>query len=317
MRFASWSIHETGLRFRCWMIRLMRRQGWPRRSLSGMRVGLPGWRRNRLCIYTGATGMGIRRAHRLKDWMLHREGFGRSLVVTFARRRRWGWRGGDAGRDDRVQDAAGAVGEGLDPDGEEDSAAGAEERCAVAYEARGLVSPDGEHQLSVDDRAECAADAGDDHSQLAGAATDAADRLSAVHCEYDVGFYVLPDEPEGAVSEELVYVDPLYSVCDGAGRSGIDDHQHQGRAGGAVWGEERVCPNAEVQREEEGREVAGEGVSQAARHCAVDRVGDRVLLCVDGLLRRHNRELFHGAVSGAVCVWVLVYGGAEPAGGAV
>ena len=87
-----------------------------------------------------------------------------------------------------------------------------------------------------------------------GYAPDAADRLSAVHREYDVGFYVLHGEPEGAVSEELVQVDPLYSVCDGAGRSGVDDHQYQGRAGGAVRGEERVCADAEVQREEEGRE---------------------------------------------------------------
>src|SRR6266705_294397 len=49
MRFASWSTHETGSRFRCWTIRTMRRLGWPRRSLSGMRAGLPGWLRNRLC----------------------------------------------------------------------------------------------------------------------------------------------------------------------------------------------------------------------------------------------------------------------------
>jgi len=143
------------------------------------------------------------------------------------------------------QDAAGAVGEGLDPHGEEDPAAGAEERCAVAYEAGGVVSPDGEHQLSADDRAKRAADAGDDHPQLARAAADATDRLPAVHCEHDVGFDVLPGEPEGAVSEELVHVDPLYSVRDGAGRSGIDDHQHQGGTRGLVWREERVCPDAE------------------------------------------------------------------------
>ena len=43
-----------------------------------------------------------------------------------------------AGGDDRVQDAAGALGQGPDPDGEEDSAAGAEERrsrCRVKIEA--------------------------------------------------------------------------------------------------------------------------------------------------------------------------------------
>jgi hypothetical protein len=31
----------------------------------------------------------------------------------------------------------------------------------------------------------------------------------------------------------------------------------------------------------------------------------------------HDGELLHGAVSGAVCVWVLVHGAAEPAAGAV
>jgi len=40
---------------------------------------------------------------------------------------------------------------GLHPDGEEDSAARAEERCAVPHQAGGVVSPDGEHQLSADE----------------------------------------------------------------------------------------------------------------------------------------------------------------------
>ena len=46
--------------------------------------------------------------------------------------------GGAAHRDDRLQDAAGALGEGTDPDRQEDSAARDEERNAVAYEAGGL-----------------------------------------------------------------------------------------------------------------------------------------------------------------------------------
>ena len=75
-----------------------------------------------------------------------------------------------AHRDDGLQDAAGALGQGTDPDRQEDSAARDEERPAVAHQARGLVSPDGEHQLSADDHSERAADAGDDHPQLAGAA---------------------------------------------------------------------------------------------------------------------------------------------------
>ena len=127
--------------------------------------------------------------------------------------------------------------------------------------------------------------------------SDAADRLSAVYREHDVGLYVLHGEPEGAVSEELVHVDPLRSVRDGAWRSWVDDHEHESRDGGAVRSEERVCTNAEVQGEEEGGEDSGEGVSQTARNCAVDRAGDWVLLCVDGLLCDHDREFLYGARS--------------------
>src|ERR1700722_8564779 len=136
-----------------------------------------------------------------------------------------------ADRDDRVQDAAGAVGEGPDSDGEEDTSSSAEERCAVAYQARGLVSPDGEYQLSAHDRVERLADARDDHSQLAGTAADAADRLSAVYRQHYVGVDLLHGESEGVVSEELVHVDSLRSVCHGAGWSRFDDHQYQSRAG--------------------------------------------------------------------------------------
>src|SRR5580704_14191682 len=126
------------------------------------------------------------------------------------------------------------MGEGTYPDGEEDFAAGVEERCAVAYEAGGVVSPDGEHQLSADDCAERAADAGDDYPQLAGIHPDAADRFSPVRREHNVRVFVLPGESEGAVSEELVQVDRLHPVCDGARGRGSDDHEYQGRDGGAV-----------------------------------------------------------------------------------
>ena len=64
-----------------------------------------------------------------------------------------------------------------------------------------------------------------------------------------------------------------------------------------------------------GEKIAGEGVSQAAGHCAVDRAGDRMLLCVDGLVCDHDGELLYGAVSGAVRVWILVHGLAESAAG--
>src|SRR6185437_14592025 len=112
--------------------------------------------------------------------------------------------GGAADRDDGLQDAAGALGEGPDPDRKEDSAARAEERCAMAHQAGGVVSPDREYQLPTHDCAERAADARDDHPQLAGLSADGVDRPAAVHREHDVSFDLLPGQPEGALSEELV-----------------------------------------------------------------------------------------------------------------
>ncbi len=58
--------------------------------------------------------------------------------------------------------------------------------AALAHQARSLVSPDREPQLSADDRPQRASDAGHDHPQLAGPAADAADRSSALHGQHHV-----------------------------------------------------------------------------------------------------------------------------------
>ena len=118
-------------------------------------------------------------------------------------------------------------------------------RCALPHQARGLVSPDGEHQLSADDRPLRAADAGDDHSLLARAPTDAAHRSAALYGLHDVRLDVLPGQPEGALSAHLVQDLPLCAVPDGA-RRGPDHHQHQGGAGGTLRHQERVRAHAEV-----------------------------------------------------------------------
>ena len=78
-----------------------------------------------------------------------------------------------AGRNDRVQDPAGSLGQGFDPDLEEDSSQRDEERSAVPGEAGGLVSPDRESQLSLDGRAVGAFAAGHDHPLLPGLVSDA------------------------------------------------------------------------------------------------------------------------------------------------
>ena len=224
--------------------------------------------------------------------------------------------GGAADRDDGVQDAAGAMGERVDPDRQEDPAEGAEERRAVPHKAGGLVSPDGEHQLPADDYPEHAADAGDDYPKLARNDADAADRPSAVYGEHDVDLVVLPGEPEGTASEDVVEDVPLHPVLDGAG-GGADDHEYEGSAGGAARGEERVCADPEIPGEQEGREIASEGLSEALRDRPMDRTGDRVLLYGDGLVCNLERKLFYCAFPGALRVWVLVHGTSKPAAGAI
>jgi len=88
-------------------------------------------------------------------------------------------------------DPAGALGQGIDSDEQEDSADGAAVGCAISYKAGGVVSLDGEYQLSADDCAECAADAGDDYPFVAGAVADVADRFAAFYGVDDVGFELL------------------------------------------------------------------------------------------------------------------------------
>src|SRR5580658_2932485 len=86
-----------------------------------------------------------------------------------------------ASGDDRIQDAASALGQRVDPGLEENTSAGVEERRIAAPENRSRVSPDGQPQLSADDRALGSADARHDHSLLSGMVPDALHRPSPVH----------------------------------------------------------------------------------------------------------------------------------------
>src|SRR5580692_12912852 len=97
-----------------------------------------------------------------------------------------------AGGDDCIQNPAGALGEGTDPDGKEDSAASAAQRCAAAHQDRSLVSPDCEPQLSADDCALGADVARDDHPLLSGMVSDAIHRFAAVHGFNVLYFELLP-----------------------------------------------------------------------------------------------------------------------------
>ena len=83
----------------------------------------------------------------------------------------------------------------------------------------------------------------------------------------------------------------------------------------AVRREERVRSHSQVPGKQEGRKVAGEGLSQAPGSCALDRARDRLLLHRDGLVCDLERELLHCPISRAVRLRLLVYGLAQSVAG--
>ncbi len=105
---------------------------------------------------------------------------------------------------------------------------------------------------------------------------------------------------------------PLPSLPDGAGDR-ADGDQFEGGDGGAVRHQERVRPHPEVCRGQEGREVAGGQIPQAAQTGALDRTAHRLLLLPGHHLLFLKPQLLHRAVFDSVCGWVLVHGADEPA----
>src|SRR5271170_2695670 len=104
---------------------------------------------------------------------------------------------------DRVQNPAGALGQGTDSNWKENSAARAAQRRTAAHQNRSLVSPDREPQLSAHDRALGSDVARDDHPLLSGMVSDALHRSAAVH-GFDVfDFEFLPCLAAGAFSQKL------------------------------------------------------------------------------------------------------------------
>ena len=129
-------------------------------------------------------------------------------------------------------------------------------------------------------------------------------------------FYLVSQKelfPEDAGTRRFLYV-PFLMALGGVGLT-ITNTKAVMEALFGVKSAFARTPKYQVQQE--GREVAGEGVPQAAGDCAVDRAGAWGLLCVDGLVCGLDRELLYRAVSAAVCVRVLVHRAAEPAAGAV
>ena len=101
-------------------------------------------------------------------------------------------------------------------------------RRLAAREDRGLVPPDGQHQLSADDRAQHAAAAGHDHPLLPGLVSDAVHRPAAVPGLDVLHLQLLPGLAERAFPQVVVANVPVSAAADGS-RHRPHHHQHQGR----------------------------------------------------------------------------------------
>src|SRR6267378_1983288 len=129
------------------------------------------------------------------------------------------------GGDDRIQDAAGTVGQRVDSGFQEDTSSGAGERCAPSRENRSLLSPDSKPQLSADDRAFRFADARHDYSFLPGMVPNALHRPAPVHGFDLLHFQFLSGFAKGTVSETLAAIAALPATIDGS-RNRADGHQY-------------------------------------------------------------------------------------------
>src|SRR5260370_15035182 len=151
------------------------------------------------------------------------------------------------GGDDRIQDAAGALGQGFDPSLEENTSQGVSEQRISIRENRSLLSPDGEPQLSADDRAFSFADARHDYSLLPGMVPDALHRPAPIHGFHVLHFQLLSGFTEGTVSETMAAIAALPAIINGSGNR-ADDHQYACRARGADRQPDRLRPYSQVPR---------------------------------------------------------------------
>src|SRR6185369_8530228 len=117
------------------------------------------------------------------------------------------------------------LGERIDSDRQKDSAKSAQERSAISCKAGGLLSPDGEPQLPLDDRALGAAASGHDYPLLSGLVSDALHRFAAVSGVNLLDFQLLSGFAARTVSQNLAARASLSAIFDGA-RGWPDDHQH-------------------------------------------------------------------------------------------
>src|ERR1700682_5620854 len=166
------------------------------------------------------------------------------------------------GGDDRIQDAAGALGEGFDPGFQKNPPQGVSEQRISIRENRSLLSPDGEPQLSADDRAFGLADARHDYSLLPGMVPDALHRPAPVHGFDLLHFQFLSGFAKGTVSETLAAVAALPAIVDGSWNR-ADGHQYARRARSADRQADRLRPYSQVPRRIEEGQGGREKIPQA------------------------------------------------------
>src|ERR1035437_751756 len=217
-------------------------------------------------------------------------------VSLFAGRR---MSGRAAGGNDRIQDAAGALGERVDPGLQENTPQGVRERRIAASENRSLVSPDGQSQLSADDRALGFAAARHGDSLLSGMVPDALHRPAPVP-GFDVFYFqLLFGFAEGTVSEKLAALAALPATVDVVGNR-ADGHQYDCRAGSAGGQADRLRPDSQVPRRIEDGQGRREKIPQTSGMGSMDRTPDRNLFRFSGLLRHRQRKLHHGSLPAVV-----------------
>ena len=151
------------------------------------------------------------------------------------------------GGDDRIQDPAGAMGQGTDPDRQEDTAPGVAKRCPLAHQDRSLVPPDGQYQLSPHDHAVGVIAPGHDHPLLPGLVPDAVHRPALVPGFDILDLQFLSGLPARVISAQLAPRSAVLAHLNGA-RNRPDHHQYEGRHRGSDRKAERVCAHAQISR---------------------------------------------------------------------
>ena len=116
---------------------------------------------------------------------------------------------------ERLQIAAGALGQRTDANGQENLAKSFPGGCTVARKSRSLFSPHGQHQLSAYDCALHDAAAGDDRALSARLVPGAVGRPAALSGVHVLDFELLPGCAKGTAAKNMVAHIPLHAFRNG------------------------------------------------------------------------------------------------------